>query len=238
MAGRAYNSRGSRFGTRFRGKLASAYGHRGVALNGLWYVYSPKTRRDWILKSDIEWDHFVSTEANPAVVTANYAPEGQTISVRGEALTLQADAVVTFADGKVVWRKIQTENQEREVHNAAIARFERIRAAALEGSFDYELWTNSDLHRNPTGLANWRRMVVWIAASRSFDLAPYQEELARLIHAKGAITLGQIESSVGQKEFPIYAAAVFSQLFSGAYESDIDVLPLSLATTVRARGTA
>src|SRR5687767_14185864 len=65
MARHARNSKGSRLGTKFRGKLAAAYGHRGVGQNSLWYVYSPRTRSDWVLRSDVEWDHFVLAEADP-----------------------------------------------------------------------------------------------------------------------------------------------------------------------------
>lgn len=54
---------------------------------------------------------------------------------------------MTFADGKVEWRKIQIDNEERDIHDAARMRFDQIRAAALECGLHYELWTSSALQK-------------------------------------------------------------------------------------------
>lgn len=41
-----------KLGTQFRGKLADSYGQRGGYDSNLWYVYSPRTSRDWVLRCE------------------------------------------------------------------------------------------------------------------------------------------------------------------------------------------
>ncbi len=71
MATTSRNARGPRLGTQSRGKLAAAYGQRGVGPNSLWYVYSPRGQSDWVLRSDLEWDHFVLTESDPTIMSCS-----------------------------------------------------------------------------------------------------------------------------------------------------------------------
>lgn len=65
---------GSRLGTKLRGKLAEDYSSRGYHKSTLWYVYSPRTDRDWILKGDLEWGHFLLAESDPHISKIDYAP--------------------------------------------------------------------------------------------------------------------------------------------------------------------
>lgn len=232
MANTSKSAKGSRLGTQFRGKLASAYGQRGVALSSLWYVFSPRTQRDWVLKSDLEWDHFVLAESDPLIATANYAPDSMSLEIDGAVQSVPIDAVVDFTDGRTEWREIRYANKSPDSNTTDRKAALRCGAAERLGA-KYVLWTETEIHPNVTLLANWRRILAWMSAARERSLAPYQDELATMIKAKQSITLGQLELAVGEQGFPMYAAALFSDLQHGKYSSDLAVVPLSPKTVIR-----
>jgi hypothetical protein len=233
MANSSKGAKGPRLGTQFRGKLASVYGQRGVALSSLWYVFSPRTQRDWVLKSDLEWDHFVLAEADPLIVTANYAPDAMSLEVEGEVQSVPVDAVLNYTDGRTEWREIRYANKSPDANTTDRRTGLRCDAAARMG-VKYVLWTETEIRPNVTLLANWRRVLAWMSAARERSLAPYQEELATMIKARRSISLGSLELAVGEQGFPMYAAALFSDLQHGKYASDLAVVPLSPKTVIRA----
>ena len=53
------SGKGSRLGTRLRGKLSEAYASRGRLKAKLLYVYSPRMRCDVVLPSELEYWHFI-----------------------------------------------------------------------------------------------------------------------------------------------------------------------------------
>jgi hypothetical protein len=232
MANSSKSAKGPRLGTQFRGKLASAYGQRGVAMSSLWYVYSPRTQRDWVLKSDLEWDHFVLAEADSLITTANYAPDAMSLEIEGEVQSVPVDAVLNYTDGRTEWREIRYADKSpvSEATNRKTA--SRCEAATRMG-VKYVLGTETEVRPNVTLLANWRRVLAWMSAARERSLAPYQEELATMINARQSISLGHLELAVGEQGFPMYAAALFSDLQHGKYASDLAVVPLSPKTVIR-----
>lgn len=232
MAKTSGSTRGPRLGTQFRGKLAAAYGQRGVGPNSLWYVYSPRSQCDWVLRSDLEWDHFVLAESDPTITSCSYEPIQNSVPLGGYMLDVPVDAVITYNDGSVEWRRIRFAGKERDdVSDVALKLDEHI-AAAKQAGVTYKLWTEETIRRNPLLLGNWRRAIAWMAAARDRPLSAYQEELHRALRAKSALTFAQIETMFGEPSFGLYAAAAFSGLQRGTYVSDLDVAPLSLKTTL------
>jgi hypothetical protein len=212
--------------------LAAAYGQRGVGPNSLWYVYSPRTRSDWVLRSDLEWDHFILAESDPSIATCNYIPDRLNLPVAGEELDMLVDAIVTYADGSIEWRQIRFAGKD-----TGHGQLEERIAAAKQAGVRYSLWTEDTIRSNHMLLANWRRVVAWMAAARDRSLTLYQETLAGAFKAEGKMTLGRIEAMFGEASFPLYAAALFGELQRGAYQSDLCKLPLSLHTVIEAKAS-
>lgn len=226
-------TRGTRLGTQFRGKLAAAYGQRGVAPNSLWYVYSPRTQTDWVLRSDLEWDHFVLTESDPNIATCNYLPERHSLAFEGEQMDVPVDAIVTYRDGSIEWREIRFAGKETDEATPTALQLSQRIAAGRHVGIAYRLWTEDTIRRNHMLLANWRRVIAWMTAARDRSLSGYQEELARAFKSEGVLTLGQIEAMFGEASFGLYAAAAFRELQQGMYSSDLDEMPLSLHTVIQ-----
>lgn len=223
-------SKGARLGTRFRGKLAASYGQRGVGPNSLWYVYSPRTRTDWVLRSDLEWDHFVLAESDPDLVTCVYAPDKRTVTLQGETVTLEIDAIVTLQDGTIEGRRVRYSTDEADGIQAP--KLAKQTAAAEALGMRYSVWSEDHIRRNQTLLANWRRAIAWLAAARDRSLAGFELELERAVKSEVEMTLADIEVRFGEASFPLYAAAAFSGVQHGKYRSDLDKTPLSAQTVI------
>lgn len=229
MAQRPLKGSSTRLGTQFRGKLAAEYGHRGVAPNSLWYVYSPRTRSDWVLRSDLEWDHFIMAESDARIAACNYRPERPVVNIGGKSV----DAIVTYNDGSIEWRHIRAGADEPAPAFVADQEHDECVSAAKAAGCTYVVWSEGRIRHNQILLANWRRVVAWLAAARDHSLAMYQEELAMAIRAEGHLTLGQIEAQFGEASFALYAAAAFSELQRGRYRSDLDNVHLSRHTVIQ-----
>ena len=232
MASNSTKARGKRLGTRLRGNLSAAYGQRGTAVNSLWYVYSPRSESDWILRSDLEWDHFVLAESDPDIASCSYTPQQHRLACEGEQVSVAVDATITHLDGGVEWRRVKFAGAESDENTPAATEFGRCVAAANGAGVKYTLWVEDVIRRNLVLLANWRRAIAWLAAAREHSLAPYQLELGRNLRAEGTLTLGQIESLYGEASFALYAAAVFRELQRGTYVSNLHETQLSRATSI------
>lgn len=217
-----------RLGTQFRGKLASVYGQRAHHASSLWYVYSPRTNSDWVLRGDLEWDHFVLTESDPRIKDIDFSPvpvDG--VFEDGARYQTILDAVVTYCDGSVEWREVKPVD-------ASCERTERQRRAQVEAAgvakVGYSRWTETEIYANPLKLANWRRAIVWMAAARDYPLALQRTDLAGFLHVHETITLGDLARRVGDAAFPLFMAAAMRNLQVGDCFSDLDRHPLSERT--------
>jgi hypothetical protein len=152
-------------------------------------VYSPRTNTDWVLRSDLEWDHFVLTESDPSIATCSYQPERHSIAFDGEQLDMPVNAIVTHRDGAIEWRQIRFAGKEADHASPAALQISQRIAAAKHAGITYSLWTEDTIRHNHMLLANWRRVIAWMAAARDRSLAVHQEELARAFKSEGALTL-------------------------------------------------
>jgi len=230
MTTTSQSSKGARLGTRFRGKLAASYGQRGVGPNSLWYVYSPRTRTDWVLRSDLEWDHFVLAESDPDLIDCVYAPDTRRVSLHGETVTLEIDAVLTQRNGTIEGRRIRYSTGDADGLQTIMLSKQTAAAEAL--GMRYSVWSEEPIRRNHMQLANWRRVIAWLAATRDRSLAAFELDLERAFRSEAEVTLADIEARFGEASFPLYAAAAFSGIQQGRYQSDLDKTPLSLHTVI------
>lgn len=220
----------SRLGTQLRGKLAAAYGVRGHQLADLYYVYSPRTDKDWVIRSDLCFDHFVLTEADSTVIDIDYSPKIE-ISVMG---TVKFDAIVRYADGATQWHHVL--NGPVKPVSEASPQLRALREVAEHEGAQLRCFDESSLHQHETRLWNWRRAIAWMSAARGTALAPYMTELAAFIHPRGSVALADIAELGARELFPLYAAAAFRLVQRGDLVGDLDEFPISMLTTFSAPG--
>lgn len=225
-----------RLGTRFRGKLADAYGLRGKGQSSLWYVYSPKTARDWVLQDDLAFDHFVLIESDLDIVSADYAPEGRMLIDTGKEIEVPLTAIVTRKSGIDEWRVIRR-TRDMESRAELAQQFTYFESLLASAGIQYRMLSEDDIRANQQHMLNWRRIIVWISAARGYALDQSRERVMKLLRKKGFITLRELEASVGEIEFPIVAAALFTELQRGSVEVNLSLGPINPDTLVTLKAT-
>ena len=224
--------RGSRLGTRLRGKLADAYSARGHHTSSLWYVYSPRTDRDWVLASSLEWGHFLLAESDPHIAQIDYSPAPEVIRVGDEDHATKLDAVVTFVGGRIEWREIK-HSDASATDVRAQHQWEAQAEAALQKGAHYKRYTEHEIYSCPQWIANWSRVVAWLAAVRGRSLHIERTQIVALLNAAGSASIGQIQKLATGPETACLVAAALKGIQDGLFVSDLDKRPLSRDTIIR-----
>ncbi len=228
---------GVRLGTSMRKALADAYDARGHGRSGLWPVYSPKADRDFVLRSDLEFGHFLLVESDPEIVSVDYAPAPRIQSYAGEGIATIVDAEVTLRSGAVIWREVKC--SEDVVHGATgRANLQLlIQIKAAEGvSARHELVTEKEIYANPQRILNWMRILPWIAQARDWPLHEYASRAMSLLKAQKRATLGEVLDLGSGDERALYGAGLFKAMQRGCLDSDLDERPLSIRSVFRLHG--
>ncbi len=229
MASGNLSGNGARLGTRFRGKLAAAFEQRGSTLASLWYAYSPKTKRDWVLTGDLAFDHFVSVESDSTIRSADHAPQSKTIYDDGIEREIPVTSVVILQGGDAEWRLVRR-SQDLDRDDELMRQFAHDSKLLQASGIRYRLLTDSEIRASPQQLANWRRIIAWMSAARDYTLVEYRKEVIGLLRKRRVLTLRELEEFAGDAEFPLYAAAVFAELQIGTVHADLMTAALNPAT--------
>lgn len=236
MATAKGTSTGARLGTRLRGRLAEAYSARGHHKSSLWYVYSPRMDRDWVLRSDPEWGHFLLAESDPRISSVDYAPATEIVRVGDQDHATELDAVVTFRDGLVEWREIKSSESLKTLDIRARHQWEAQAEAAFRMGVRYVRYTEQEIYACPQRIANWSRVVAWLAAVRGRSLYSEHIEIVSMLDARGSISIGDIQELGSGPEIACYVAAALKGVQDGLFSSDLDDKPLSKNTIIKGVG--
>lgn len=90
-----------------RNRLLRTQKARGHSLFNIWYHYSGRLRRDVILKSDVEFDHFCWLEGDSRVLRYELEPDPVIVDVQGEPARTQFDARVYLRDARPQLREVK-----------------------------------------------------------------------------------------------------------------------------------
>lgn len=222
--------RGARLGTRLRGKLAEAYSARGHHLSSLWYVYSPRTDRDWVLRSDLEWGHFLLAESDPLISTIDYAPAPEIVRVGNDDHATELDAIATLKDGSVEWREIKSSDSIKKLDVRTQHQWEAQVEAAYRNGVKYVRYTEKEIFFFPQRIANWTRVIAWLTAVRGRSLHQQHLEVVALLHTRGSVSLGEIQQLGTGPESACYVAAALKCVQEGLFISNLDEKPLNKNT--------
>lgn len=224
---------GARLGTRLRGKLAEAYSARGHHKSSLWYVYSPRTDRDWVLRSDLEWGHFLLAESDPLISIIDYAPAPDIVRVGDEDHATVFDAKIIFKDGGDEWRDIKSSDSIKNLDIKTQHQWEAQTEAALKNRVRYVRLTEQEIYACPQRIANWARVIAWLSAVRGRSLYQQHLEVVALLNARGSVSLGEIHQLGSGPESACYIAAALKGVQDGLFISDLDKKPLNKNTLIK-----
>jgi hypothetical protein len=141
-----------------RHSIPAAYRARGRKVNNLWLIYSVKTDRDWILRSDrqlVHWLYFLETD--PQVISFYLAPEPVPSHDDKAVGAADLDAIAVFRDRHVEWHEIKAGNRSQ---------IPTQETAAREAGAQYRIITDTELVQNSRVAMRWMKALGYAATIR------------------------------------------------------------------------
>lgn len=232
MVSKTKSQTSSRLGSRLRGKLASAYSGRGTHQSKLWYVYSPKTGRDWVLRGNLEWGHFLLVEADLDIRDVDYSPASEIVRVGDDDHATTLDAVVTFRNGAIEWREIKWSDETKGCDTRTLHQWEAQVEAASRSGARYVRYSEKEIYACPQLIANWTRVVAWLAAVRGRSLYSESLEIVAMLDAHGIVSIGDIQLFGAAESGACRVAAALKGIQDGHFNADLRNAPLSINTLI------
>ena len=207
-----------------RSRLRQAQGARRHGLFNLWYQYSPRLRRDVVLRSDIEFAHFCWLEGDPTVLRYELEPDPVIVAIGPESHRTQFDALVEFRDRRAQLREVKTE--ERNLSARELIQREAQERAAHAAGFDYVRITRESLAPHAQLIRNWRCALAYQAACRELTLKPHCDEILARVRAVHRTTLEGALRHFDPSMRAVYLAALFRCLQEARLVADLHSKPL------------
>lgn len=217
-----------RLGTQMRGALSDEFHARRHQANDLIYTYSPRMDADVVLKSSLEYAHFLLVESDPCIVRADYSPAQRVARLCGEGAAAIVDAEVTNIEGEIIWREIKYFKSRGKFESTHASLEKIIQADLADGLADnLQILTENEIYLNPIRIRNWNRIVPWIAQCREFNLDKKRHTVLLLIKKRKKLRFSEILEIGEISQAGLYAAAIFKEVQVGSVASDLNEAPLS-----------
>lgn len=213
-----------------RSRLRQAQGARRHQLFNLWYHYSPRLRRDVVLKSDVEFAHFCWLEGDASVLRYELEPAPIIVAIGPESHRTQFDALVEFRGGRAQLREVKT--AEGNLSAREVTQREAQERAAQAAGFDYVRITRESLAPHAQLIRNWRCALACQASCRELVLKSQCVELVARVRAEGLTTFEGALRHTDAAMRSIYLAALFRCLQEAELASDLHSKPLCAASQI------
>lgn len=187
-----------------------AYRARGHGLNNLWLVYSPKTDRDWLLNSDLQYIYWLRfLESNSAVGCFEIL----------ERQTATPDFLVHYRDGS------------SEVHFVKSSNIDAPELYLVDGnylpckSFDYER-----VEAVAIEALRWAKPLGFAASIRGEEYISLMNAVALYFHRVRIGTVGDVVSHLGEYDRTEVVGVIVRQHAKGLIKISLGSHPFSLNT--------
>jgi hypothetical protein len=206
-----------------RSVLRKAADDRGRRVSNLWYHYSPRLRHDIVCESDAAFAHFCWLEGHRKVAHYEVRPAPLEVVVGHGVQLLKVSAVVQVRDGPPELHFLPEHQEDTKAETLTAAEQAGFKCVAIDHAFIAE---HDQLIRN------WRCATCFQAACRDVNLQPFMSDCLRAARRKMRSTVEELLNGTNPAAEPIYYAALFACLQSGALDSDLDVKPLCAASEI------
>jgi hypothetical protein len=229
---------GARLGTRLRGALANAYQARGAGQSNLTFAYSAKADMDVVLRSTLEFGHFLLCEGCSEITSVVYNGGLQPGIVDGRVVMTEFDAVVTMSSGMVEYREVKSSDElaDPESGRTDLQLAAQAAIAVYEGG-RHVVMTEREIFANEMLIRNWNRVLPWLAQVRDIPLDEHLNAVRRLVESAGAICLADVVNLGEADESAVFGAAALKGVQTGLFLSDLGVRPFGEGTLIASRST-
>jgi hypothetical protein len=200
--------------------------------NNRWIVFSPKLKRNVILYSDLEYDHWVLVEANSLIKSFCEQP-------RRVRVQLPSGPVITIFDMWILWdtncqeyleikyrRELLNLNPNSRVYRQIQAQKKWCDVTRR----NHRVVTDEVIRAKPVFLSNWKFILSTLACTQNIDLNSHIENISYIVKRCGGGTLREIERLFPKIDRTLVMASVFTLLHCGLLKAPLDNQPLNAST--------
>lgn len=180
--------------------------------NNRWIIFSVRLLRLVSLYSDLEYDHWVTVEANHRIVSYCEQPLRIRAKTADGFVTTVFDMWLLFASGKEVFREVKYSAQLTEARVVRQINAQRTYCTIEAGN--HEVFDEHRIRRNPGYLRSWKFILRVLAATHKTNLVPMSEQISHLLR-NGPMTLRELEANCSGAERSLLRPAVFKMLHAG-----------------------
>jgi hypothetical protein len=197
----------------------------GVKPRNLWDGYSLKSGRDTEAFDDLQYDYWISIEANPSIESHCERPVQDCSWVEGHLIKFTIDSWVRWRDGRQEFRAIRRECDVRRDARGEILD-EVLRAQkqwAARCGYQFEIVTDATIRADFQWLQSWKLILHFLKVHQWTVLDANVFSAAEVaMEGCAAIELGHL-ISVLQKTYPGERAsvAVYRLLHAGQLSADL-----------------
>jgi hypothetical protein len=204
--------------SRQRTNVLKAYRSRGRANRNLWLVYSQKTNRDWVLRSDRHLVHWVlNLETDPDIQTFELEPSAPISSATNDA-SINMDALVVRSDGTREHHKLQLGRQQEPTQELSAS------PQGLSGSEDalpVRVFTETDLGSRGAEAMRWLKVVCYCAAIRDESQTEATLAAITVMRGKGQGTVLDILQNMSDFDREVSLGVICRLAISGDIALDL-----------------
>lgn len=217
--------------TKLRAAIYESINQRYSHAQNIWYVYSNRMRRHWILRNDLQFLHFLLIEFLPDITSFDLAPAPVETVLNDELVEIEFAAKIEYRDGRIECLSIGTDPCAQRPEAMLELNLRQAAAARKLGGVHRRV-SASDIEPQHVRVRNGLRMLRFIVAARHTELSTLRN--AVMLRVKGATGPFPLDTLV--RALPGHAAlataAVFQLYQMGRLALDIDRNPLTGMTSV------
>lgn len=209
-----------------------AIAERGHRVHNLWYVWSYKHRRSFVLPSDPALYHWALLEADSTVASYELEAPSLTTEIDGVSVTTRFDATVHFKDGHIAWDEVKSQSSKTDIRQEL-----QLKAQAQLAAFNsvqYRLFTLAELQPQLNRVWNCLRMLQVLRAANQFSVADARTRVIPCL-VGGVKTIGELRT-LAPGDQGLNLAAIFGLVLEAAATIDLDSAPLTDHSTVKLIG--
>jgi len=207
---------------------------RGSWSNNIWAVRDPIVHQDLILRSDVEYWHWLSLHADKDIVSFAIEPFEVLAEIDGKPRRSLPDCEVSFTDGRKEMREVKyaSDFDNPRKKDDVLRQIEVQRLWCETNGYSHRVVTDTELRDRMTLLDNWRTILTDLASYEEVDLEPTKANVIKLL-AAGSMTFGELLSQTPAHQRDIITASVYSLIRERLLEVDLESEPFSPRTFLR-----
>lgn len=203
--------------------------------NNYWEAFSAKVNRIVRFFSDLEYDHWITVEGNPAIGQFCEQPKTINVIVDGKLVESTFDMWIQYKDGKEIFVEVKYSSEidpsSRNFSPRSKRQIEAQRKWCQENNHNHLVQTDKDIRGNPIYLQNLK-LILPYTRQRCIPIDTINHQIKKMLLQHQVLQIGDIEAQIQINSHKL-RESLYWMIFKGQIKCNLDDNPLSSGTEVQ-----